>query len=82
MANNSEIQKWTCALVCGLLFLIVSAPFTYDATNFVTSKMGFNTVETETDNKGRPTLWGLIIHMVVFVLLVRLSMFIPYDKLV
>ena len=74
---SPELQKWASAIVFGIIFLLISAPFTYDATDFVASKIGF---DTEDDN-GKPTLAGLILHAVVFVLIVRLCMFIPYDKL-
>ena len=80
MSSNPELQKWTCALVCGLIFLLVSAPFTYDFTNYVGEKISDN-LKTKQDDGGRPTLFGLILHMIVFVLLVRLSILIPYDKL-
>ena len=75
---TSEYQKWACAVVCGVIFLLISAPFTYDATDFVTTKIGFDTV----DDNGKPTIPGLILHAIVFILLARLSMFIPYDKFI
>ena len=49
---TSESQKWACAIVCGLIFLLISASFTYNATDFVTSKIGFDTV----DDNGKPTI--------------------------
>jgi len=75
---TSESQKWACILVAGLIFLLVSAPFTYYATNFVGTKINEN-LNTE-DAGGKPTLGGLILHLIVFMLLLRLSMFIPYEK--
>ena len=80
MSVNTELQKWTFAVVCGTIFLLVSAPFTYYATNYVTTKINSHLTTADDDGNGRPTLGGLLLHMVVFILLVRLSMLIPYEQ--
>ena len=67
-----EGQKWIVILYCVLLFLIISSPFMYNLTNFVTELVGW-----ETSSYGCPNTGGLILHAIVFGLLVRLLMFIP-----
>jgi hypothetical protein len=73
--STSEGQKWLCVAVAGLIFLLVSAPFTYDFTDYVGTRINDN---LHTNVNGKPTLGGLLLHLVVFMLLLRLSMFIPY----
>ena len=64
-----KIQKWTVALIAGLLFAVVSLPFTYSLTNKLFSVVGIQTVSYDESNI---TTLGLILHTVVFTLLFRL----------
>ena len=61
-------DKWTAAFMLGILFLLVSSPFTYSLTNTITKGAGF----AISDTQGCPNLAGLIIHTVIFTLLLRL----------
>ena len=61
----SNAQKWWVSIATGLLFALISSPFMYQVTNSIFGK---------TTTQGGPTLWGLILHTIVFTLLVRLLM--------
>ena len=73
--NLTEGQKWIICFMSGLLFLLISSPFMYRLTNQVTSMVGF-----ETSVNGCPNLYGLLLHGVVFLLLVRALMLIPASQ--
>jgi hypothetical protein len=63
-------DKWTAALLSGLLFLIVASPYTYSFTNGVAKAAGFDI----SDVAGCPNAAGLIAHGIIFALLLRLIM--------
>jgi len=63
-------DKWTAAFMLGLLFLLVSSPFTYSLTNVLTKGAGFAIA----DSSGCPNLAGLIVHTIIFTLLLRLML--------
>lgn len=60
-------QKWIISIVAGLLFALVSLPFTYKLTNSVSQKIGFDTFED-----GGATSYGIGVHVVIFILVLRL----------
>jgi hypothetical protein len=64
-------QKWLGALVAGLLFLILSSGIVYQLTNKLFTAIFGPKAATITAG-GAPTVFGLILHTVVFVLLLRL----------
>lgn len=66
----SSSDKWTASFMLGLLFLLVSSPFTYSLTNTITKGVGF----AISDSQGCPNLAGLILHTIVFILLLRLML--------
>lgn len=61
-------DKWTAALLAGLMFLLVSSPFTYTLTNGLAQSVLGVTLA----NDGRPNAIGLIVHGAVFMVLLRL----------
>lgn len=63
-------QKWWAALILGLLFFVISSPLAYYLSSTVTTTLGG--LPTTIDYG--PTLIGLIIHTLLFILLVRLLM--------
>lgn len=67
-----ESQKWLVIGYTVILFLIVSARFTYKITDSITELIGWHT-----SSYGIPNLSGLILHAVVFALLLRLVMLLP-----
>jgi len=60
------MQKWKCAIVLAIVFVILSLPQTY---NLVDSLL--RGVVTPVANNGCPTVVGVMLHAVVFALLVR-----------
>ena len=67
MASSS--QKWQITLFSAFIFLLVVNPYTYNLTNSLLSGI----VGTVARN-GCPTMVGLLLHTVVYILLVRYSM--------
>jgi len=67
----SNQQKWLGAIVAGLLFLILSSGFVYGLTNKLLTSLFGPKAATITAG-GAPTILGLILHTIVFVLLFRL----------
>lgn len=61
VATNA--QKWWFAIVAGLLFALISSPFVYGITNSFLGK---------TTTVGGPTFWGILLHTIVYILLLRL----------
>ncbi len=67
----SNSQKWLGAIVAGLLFLILSSSFAYQLTNKLLTSI-FGPKSATVTLAGAPTMLGLILHTVVFILLLRL----------
>jgi len=67
--SPSNSQKWQISIFSALIFLLVVNPYTYNLTN---SLLG-GIIGTIAKN-GCPTMVGLLLHTVVYVLLVRYSM--------
>ena len=63
----SPSKKWELSLIAAALFVVISAPFSYSLTNRLAEKLNF-----ETTLSGGPTLYGLLVHLVVFFFLFRL----------
>lgn len=67
MASSS--QKWQITLFSAFIFILVVNPFTYKLTNSLFSRfLGPIAVN------GCPTVVGLVLHTIVYVLVVRYSM--------
>lgn len=60
-------DKWTISILAAILFIIVSLPFVYGLTDSLFSGVGLSTTSV-----GGPTLTGIFIHALVFMLLLRL----------
>lgn len=67
MPSNSE--KWQITLFSAVLFLLVVNPFTYKVTQSL-----FGKILGPIAINGCPTMVGLLLHTVVYILLVRYSM--------
>jgi hypothetical protein len=70
MAEIDNKEKWQISLLSGLVFLLISAPALYKLTDMVGRAAGLP-LASET---GCPTLAGLLLHTIVFVLVTRLLM--------
>lgn len=60
-------DKWIVAIVSGLIFLLLSSPFLYEITDKIFSMFKIS-------NNGCPTVMGLILHTIFFMLIIRLLM--------
>lgn len=66
----TNLDKWGTALAMGLLYLAMSSPYAYQATNYIASKFGYRTA----NDFGCPILMGIAIHALVFMLIVKLML--------
>lgn len=69
MSQPTSNQKWLIALIAGLLFLLIGSPFLYRAVDSLLRGL----VGPIAQN-GCPTMLGLVLHAVVFLLVVRAIM--------
>ena len=67
MASSSE--KWNITFFSAVIFLLVVNPYTYNLTQSIFSK-----ILGPISSNGCPTMVGLLLHTVVYILLVRYSM--------
>jgi hypothetical protein len=63
-------DKWIDSFIGGLLFLLISSPFLYETVNSLTSSFGLNII----DSSSTPTLAGVSIHSLVFIIITRILM--------
>ena len=68
----SFIEKLIVSLIAAVIFLLISAPFTYELTD----KLGLKTEES----KGCPSTQGLLIHTVIFFVVVFLVLLIAVGR--
>jgi hypothetical protein len=66
----SSSQKWKISLFSLVIFILVVNPYTYQLTN----RLFGGIIGTVADARGCPTLTGLVLHSVVYLLIVRYSM--------
>lgn len=64
-------QKWTISVISGLLFYIIALPQTYEC---ITNPIVKSLTGLELENKGKPTTFGVVVHAIVFLLIVRYMM--------
>ena len=65
----SQKKKLLISILSGILFLIISLPFTYSLVNTFTMKMGLNI-----ESGGCPNTAGLLVHSLVFVIVTFIIM--------
>jgi hypothetical protein len=66
-------QKWVSALIAALLFALISSTVVYQLTNQLFVSLFGPSAATLGPNG--PTMFGLVLHSVVFLLVVRLLLF-------
>jgi integral membrane sensor domain MASE1 len=64
-------KKWMIALVSAVIAVLVFSPFAFKLVNSLTSSLGFEVSSA----KGRPTMIGLLVHGLVYLLIVRALMY-------
>lgn len=67
---ESSYKKWEISIFSALIFILVINPYTYILTQKIFS--GF--LGKISEQNGCPTIRGLALHTLVYILLVRLSM--------
>ncbi len=63
-------DKWIVSIISGLLFILLASPYAFQLTDSIATHVGIDTATC----RGVPTVQGLIIHAVVYVLIVRAMM--------
>jgi hypothetical protein len=77
MPNLENSQKWVISAWSVLVVFLIFNPITYFITNYIFTFIGAPTTQnTENTENGpfefrAPTLFGFVLHMVVFLLLIR-----------
>jgi len=66
---DSSFKKWEITLFSAFIFLLVVNPYTYNVTNSL-----FSGLIGPIARNGCPTMVGLLLHTLVYILLVRFSM--------
>ena len=74
MANPTNKQKWIISLWSVLPFLIFASPVAYWLTNLLLSPLGVRTSNGGGPFRACPTVFGFLLHAVVFFLAVRAMM--------
>ena len=73
--NTNEVtalEKWLIAAILGVVFLIIASPLVFKFTNSIFGYIGWHTIQPGTSQK--PTLFGWILHAIVFIIIVRILM--------
>lgn len=70
----TEAMKWVVILITGVVFFVISAPFMYQATGWVADKISPGLIA----KAGCPNYLGVALHTIVFMIVIRLLMFIKY----
>ena len=63
-------QKWAASLIAGIVFFIIASPLLYAGTTALFGNTGLYTSGSE-----GATLFGLVLHTVIFILIIRLILF-------
>ena len=68
--TDSSYKKWKISIFSAFLFILVINPYTY----IFTQKMLGGLLGKIAETNGCPTIRGLVLHTIVYILLVRSSM--------
>jgi hypothetical protein len=69
-SSPSSTEKWSISIYSAFLFLLIVNPFTYKLTQSIFGGL----LGKIADANGSPTMTGILLHTVVFLLVVRVSM--------
>lgn len=67
---ESSYKKWQISIFSAFIFILVISPYTY----MFTQKVLGGLLGKIADSQGCPTIRGLVLHTLVYILLVRGSM--------
>lgn len=68
--SDSSYKKWQISIFSAFIFILVINPYTY----MLTQKMLGGFLGKIAETNGCPTMRGLLLHTIVYILLVRGSM--------
>lgn len=68
--SDSSYTKWQISFFSAFIFILVVNPYTYQFTQKVFGRFLGRIAEAN----GCPTITGLVLHTLVYILLVRISM--------
>lgn len=66
-----NLEKWKFSFIGAVIFLLVANPYTFKLVQYL---LGNIIGKIADKNSGCPTILGLFIHAIVFMVLVRYSM--------
>lgn len=69
----SESKRWVMILWSTMLFMLIASPFAYMITRTLFTKLGIRSQQC-------PNYIGLVVHGVIFAILLRLVMLLPFYK--
>lgn len=67
--EQTETQKWMISFWAALVFVIIASPFMFNLVDKIAQPIGMKVA-----NNGCPTIFGLLLHAVVFAVIIRLMM--------
>jgi hypothetical protein len=66
----TNFDKWVISIIIGIVFLVLVSPFMFKLSNNITRINGPRTMNVN----GSPTGFGLLLHTLIFIIIVRLLM--------
>lgn len=67
----TNLEKWKYTLITTFIFLVISNPVTYVFVNATVGRLLRRKISSST---GCPTIFGMIVHAVVFTIILRAIM--------
>lgn len=72
--SMSSDDKWKYSVIAGILFFVIANPHVYKAVDKIVGSVLGKTIGKIAGPGGCPTMVGLIVHSVVYILATRLLM--------
>lgn len=69
-SSQSGSQKWKISIIAGVLFALLSLPYTYGLTDSLAGKINKCYF---LKSPGGPNMWGILVHALIMILLIRLA---------
>lgn len=66
----TSFDKWVISIIIGIVFIVLVTPLMFRVTDKMSSLVGLHTVKSS----GVPTAFGIFLHFVIFVIIIRLLM--------
>lgn len=67
---STNVQKWIISIITGIIAVLIFSPLILQLTNTISQRLRGPVLTTP----GGVTGWGLLVHFIVFVLIVRVLM--------